>query len=67
MIAVKDNPNLIRDGHSKGIINVDYAGLQEHRNKRKITEEISTINNEITNLKNDINEIKHLLLAIINK
>jgi len=67
MIQVKDNPHLFRDSNSKGIVNTDYAALQEHRNKRKVTQDILNINNEINTIKEDIDEVKHLLRLLINK
>lgn len=66
MIQVRDNPHLFRDANSKGIINTDLASLQEHRNKRKISQDILDINNDINNMKEDISEIKYLLKLLVN-
>ena len=67
MMRVENHPHLYRDADSKGIINTDIASLQEHRNKRKMTQDIVTINNDINDLKNDMSEIKNLLQILLNK
>jgi SPX domain protein involved in polyphosphate accumulation len=64
MIPVEGHVNLFRDETSGAIINKDSVGYQNYirlRNERKKQKE------EIDKLKNDVNEIKNLLLELINK
>lgn len=64
MIPVEGHINLFRDEKSGAIINTDSVGYQNYvkiRNERKKQKE------EIDQLKKDVNEIKNLLIELINK
>lgn len=64
MIPVEGHINLFRDEKSGAIINTDSVGYQNYvkiRNERKKQKE------EIDQLKKDVNEIKSLLIELINK
>ena len=36
IVAIKDNQKLVRDTHSKAVLNTDKAGLQEYYAKREV-------------------------------
>jgi hypothetical protein len=57
---VKENPHIVRDGESKALINTDVASLMEHKKKKKLEQEVKSLNQ-------DVQEIKQMLLHIINK
>jgi hypothetical protein len=67
MHKVKDHNKLLRDPHSKAIINIDREKLLDHKNKNKVRDEIQHLNEEISSLKNDFQEIKFLLQQIANR
>lgn len=64
---VTDNPNLVRDRHSKAILKTSIAELQEHRQKKQTTQSINELNREINNIKGDIQDIKNMLFALLKK
>lgn len=68
MIPVKGYPHLYRDENSGAIVNFDsvsYNNYIENRNTKE-TQRL-TQKAEIEKLKNDVNEIKSLLLELINE
>ncbi len=68
MIPVKGHPHLYRDEMSGAIVNLDnvsYNNYIENRNSKE-TQRL-TQKAEIEQLKNDVNEIKSLLLELINE
>lgn len=74
MIQVENNPHLLRDVNSKGIINTDISALNEHRNRRKLMEnvvvvnqEINTIKSQVNNITQDLTDIKQLLALLTQK
>ena len=62
---------LVRDTNSMGLINRDRNGLEDYNAKRKILatqkEEINNVKMELINVKNDMQEIKQLLLQLMDK
>lgn len=68
---VKDEPNLVRDTHSKAIISVDAAGLEAYRRKKqarvKQSRQIEELNKDVFEMKSDISEIKNLLTLLLDK
>ena len=62
---------LVRDTNSMGLINRDRNVLEDYNAKRKIfatqKEEINNVKMELTNVKNDMQEIKQLLLQLMDK
>jgi hypothetical protein len=68
---VENEPGLVRDAESNGIIHVDDATYKAYKlardleKQKKLKEEM--LNNRINNLENDISEIKSLLKELISK
>jgi len=62
---------LVRDTNSMGLINKDRNGLEEYNMKRKLLatqkEEINNIKAELSGVKSDMQEIKQLLLQLMDK
>jgi hypothetical protein len=61
---------LIRDIHSKAILNTDKAGLNDYLMKREIakkqqTEQVQN-RDRLTKLEEDMSEIKNLLVQLVN-
>ena len=69
-IAV-ENTSFVRDIHSKGLMNTDLKARQIHReNLMRLEKERLQQKNtrdEETQLKEDVNEIKQLLLELVNR
>jgi hypothetical protein len=55
-VKVKDEPNLLRDINSKGIVNTDSNGLLDYK---KAKEKRALKNKAILQYENDINTLKH--------
>ena len=65
---VKDHNHLIRDIHSKAVLNTDKAGLNDYMMKRDIAkkqkEEQSETKMRLAQLEQDMSEIKNMLVEI---
>ena len=61
---------LIRDIHSKAILNTDKAGLNDYLMKREIAkkQQAEQVQNKVrlTKLEEDMSEIKNLLVQLVN-
>lgn len=61
---------LIRDIHSKAILNTDKAGLNDYLMKREIAkkQQAEQMQNKdrLTKLEEDMSEIKNLLVQLVN-
>lgn len=62
---------LVRDTNSMGLINRDRNGLEDYNAKRKFLatqkDEINNVKMELINVKTDMQEIKQLLLQLMDK
>jgi len=71
MLVQIPGTSLVRDTNSMGLINKDSNGLQEYIKKRNMAaaqrDEINTLKQDVTNIKNDMQEIKHLLMQLMDK
>jgi hypothetical protein len=67
---VKEHENLIRDMHSKAILNTDKEGLQKYLRMRDVAkkqqEEQNETKNRLTKIEQDMSEIKNLLHNLVN-
>ena len=67
-VAIKDNVKLIRDTHSKAVLNTDRNGLNEYLMKRQLAkqelEEKTETKNRLAKLEEDMHDIKSLLVEI---
>jgi hypothetical protein len=66
-LKVKDHPNLIRDVKSNAILNVDNDALNKYREEREQILKLRTVVKEHDQLKNDINDIKQMLLKLMEQ
>ena len=68
---VEDNPDLLKDMHSKAVINTNrsaYLAAVERANKvRKSKDELRDATREINILKSEMHEIKSLLIKLVEK
>lgn len=67
-VAIKDKENLIRDIHSKAVLNTDKSGLQEYYAKREMIrqekKEKEETKERLAKLESDMQDIKNLLIEI---
>jgi len=67
---VREHENLIRDMHSKAVLNTDKEGLQDYLRKRNVAkkqqEEQVETKNRLTIIEQDMSEIKNLLHTLVN-
>ena len=68
-LKVKDQPNLMRDPLSNGIINTNKSEYDEYIARRDAAEKAKeselTMKEDLDNLKGEINEIKSLLKELV--
>ena len=64
---VKDHPGLFRDPRSKAIINEDKKGYNRYLLDKSLKEKNEQLEKDINNMRNDINDIKSLLVELLNK
>ena len=70
LVKVKNHENLGRDPFTNGIVNTnksqydEYIARREAANKEK--EKSSNMEEDLANLKGEINEIKSLLMELVN-
>tara|TARA_Y100000004_G_scaffold75087_1_gene84380 strand:- start:196 stop:426 length:231 start_codon:yes stop_codon:yes gene_type:complete len=63
-IKVEDRTDLVRDSHSKAIINIDSASYERRVNARNLKLKERS---KLTKLENDVTEIKSVLNKILGK
>lgn len=68
--GVTGHSNIVRDPNTNSIVNVDHYGYEQYIAKRKSqnkkNQKIHNVEQEIATMKSDINEIKQLLMEILN-
>ncbi len=68
IVAIKDHQKLVRDTHSKAVLNTDKNALHEYYAKRdmikKEQEEKSETKMRLAKLESDMQDIKDLLIEI---
>jgi len=71
ILYVEGNPSLVRDVSTKAIINTNVSDYETYlKNKEIMTNRVMQLkeqNDKINKLENDINEIKNMLVTLINK
>lgn len=57
----------VRDEKTNALLKVDQKGLQEYLAKRDGAKRLTDIENDLAETKSDINDIKTLLLQLVEK
>ena len=69
-MKIEGHPNLIKDENSNAILNTNHSEyenyIQSRAKRKKGTNRIDNMENDLKSLKDDINEIKNLLRALSN-
>ncbi len=70
-LKVIDAPGLLRDPHSKALINTDVSALNEHRKKKRIMSSIlnnsKELESRVDELSSKMNNIESLLKQLLEK
>jgi cell shape-determining protein MreC len=70
-LKVEGHENLVRDTYSKAILNTDRKALEDYRRQRELIrkeiEEKKEMKNRVENLENNMQEIKSLLLELVQR
>ena len=64
---VKDHKGLVRDLRSKAILNTDHDALINHRKNKNKLKEMMNSTEKISKIEEEIEEIKKMLLILIEK
>lgn len=64
---VEEHEDLIRDMHSKAILNIDNQALVEHRKKKEMMKKVINNSQKIDKIENELSEIKKMLSILIDK
>ena len=71
MLVKVTGTNFVRDTGSMGLINTDDVSRNEYYSKVRMLktqkDEINTVKAEIASIKDDVNEIKHLMLKLLER
>jgi uncharacterized protein (UPF0276 family) len=66
-IKVQDQPHLVRDSHSSGIVNTDMTAYERAIKRSKSAQALREATREINNIKCEMHEIKGLLQQLVSK
>lgn len=70
-LKVIDAPGLLRDPHSKALINTDVSALNEHRKKKRIMSSIlnnsKELESRVDELSSKMNNIESMLKQLLEK
>ena len=61
-IKVEDNPGLVREKHTKAVINTDYTAYEQYMAKKQ---HLSKKDKEITDLKDQVSDLRDMLLKFV--
>tara|TARA_B100000131_G_scaffold320320_1_gene368172 strand:- start:2563 stop:2805 length:243 start_codon:yes stop_codon:yes gene_type:complete len=64
---VEDALDLRRDSFSSGIINVDNNALEAYKKRKNQSRKIETLADDINNIKVEMQELKLLLIKMVEK
>jgi len=69
--GIENHATLMRDTHSKGIVNVDNESLLAYKKQRSISREqkneLLTLQQDLNNVRSEMTEIKEMLAALLNR
>jgi predicted ATPase len=71
---VKQHSELLRDPHSKAVVNTDHKAYMKHLQEKRRAEEIratgdrvASVESDINMLRNEMTEIKQLLMQVVSQ
>ncbi len=67
LVKVRDHDNLVRDPHSRAIINTDKTGYLAYLKKQQKAERLEHVESRVYDMQNDIKDIKQMLQQLVSK
>ena len=64
-LKVIDNPELIRDGDNKAILNTSNDQLEIYRKKRERERKLSSLEHDVKEIQKTLSQVKHLLDELV--
>jgi hypothetical protein len=65
-VKLENENSFVKSTKNNSLINQDFAGLKEYKNKKENANKMTQLSDEINNMKLDISEIKSLLQQLVN-
>lgn len=63
-LKVENEPNYVRESNSKGILNIDNQALIAYKKRKRAA---VNLQNDVDSLKQEMQEIKSLLVKLLDK
>jgi hypothetical protein len=64
-VKLENENSFVKSTKNNSLINQDFAGLREYKNKKENANKMTQLSDEINNMKSDISEIKSLLQQLV--
>jgi len=66
-ISINNNEDLVRDSHSKAVLNTNLEALEAWKKRKEKTKRIETHEKEINTIREELDEIKTMLETIVKR
>jgi len=66
-VKLENENSFVKSTKNNSLINQDFAGLKEYKNKKETANKMIQLSDEINNMKSDISEIKSLLQQLVKQ
>jgi hypothetical protein len=65
-VKLENENSFVKSTKNNSLINQDFVGLREYKNKKETASKMIQLSDEINNMKSDVSEIKSLLQQLVN-
>tara|TARA_Y100000034_G_scaffold97197_1_gene118658 strand:- start:1102 stop:1326 length:225 start_codon:yes stop_codon:yes gene_type:complete len=66
-ISINNNEDLVRDSHSKAILNTNLESLEAWKRRKEKSKRIETHEKEINTIRKELDEIKSMVEDVLRK
>lgn len=74
LLNIVDHKGLVRDMHSKAVLNIDIQAKKEHKRSQEFmkkmmedSEKIEELESSVNSIKNDVSEIKNMFIQLVQQ
>ncbi len=67
LVKIEGERNLVREIHSKAILNIDRGEVSKYHKQKKLMEKNTSLVSDVESLKSELSEIKFLLQSLLLK
>lgn len=67
MYSKTNDPDFVRDDHSRALINTNVSAYKLYKQQRASQQHIDSVNKEIDSLKEELSEMKQLLKDLLRE